>query len=230
MHATMSEMGRILVVDDEPQIRRVLRVALIREGYEVWDARRGDEALDLIRTEKFDLILLDINLPDTTGIEVCRAIRSGFGSKIIVLTVRGSESDKVAALDAGANDYVTKPFDTSELLARIRAHLRRHKAMTGDVFACDAFVVDFSARTVTRQNRKTHLSPKQCQVLRYLLENRDRSLSHRALLTAIWGPHYGEERMLLQAIIMQLRRKIEPDPKRPRYIVTIPWVGYRFDS
>jgi len=226
----MSEIGRILVVDDELQIRRVLRATLTAQGYEVWDARRGDEALNLVRAERFDLILLDINLPDISGIEVCRSIRTGFSVRIIMLTVRSSEKDKTAALDAGANDYMTKPFDTSELLARIRAHLRRPRVTTSDIFVCDAFVVDFSARIVTRQNTKTELLPKECQVLRYMLENRDRSLSHRALLQAIWGPDYGEQRVLLRAVIVQLRRKIEPNPRRPRYIVTIPWVGYRFDS
>jgi two-component system, OmpR family, KDP operon response regulator KdpE len=226
----VSEAGRILVVDDEPQIRRVLQATLCAEGYEVRQARRGDEALDLVRSERFDLVLLDINLPDMTGIDVCRSVRIGFGVKIIMLTVRGSESDKVAALDAGANDYVTKPFDTSELLARIRAHLRHQRAATSDVFVCEAFVVDFSQRTVTRQNTKAQLLPKECQVLRYLLENHDRSLSHRTLLKAIWGADYGEERELLRAVIVQLRRKIEPNPGQPRYIVTIPCVGYRFDS
>jgi two-component system, OmpR family, KDP operon response regulator KdpE len=147
-----------------------------------------------------------------------------------VLTVRSSETDKITALDAGANDYVTKPFDTSELLARIRAHLRRHRPAREEVFLSDDFTVNFSARTVTRQNTEVHLSPKEYQLLRYMLENRGTSLSHRRLLRAIWGPDYGEERTLLQAVVVQLRKKIEPDPKQPRYIVTIPWVGYRFEG
>lgn len=228
----MSESGRILVVDDEPQIRRVLRTTLIAEGYEVWDARRGDEALDLIRSEKFDLVLLDINLPDMAGIEVCREIRAGFDVVIIMLTVRARERDKVVAFDAGADDYVTKPFDILELLARIRAYLRRHRVRTGldrDLFIGDDMVIDFAQRTVTRRETKVRLSPKQCQLLRYLVSNRGKCLSHRTLLQAIWGSDYGEQTMLLQALVAQIRKKIEPDPSQPRYIVTIPWVGYQFN-
>ena len=226
----MSESGRILVVDDEPQIRRVLRASLIAHGYEVWDARRGDEALELVRTEDFDLILLDFNLPDASGVDVCREIRTGFNTPIVMLTVRGSEKDKVAALEAGANDYVTKPFDPQELLARIRAQLRRHRRTAQDeIFVCDDFVVDFTARTVTREGARQHLPPKQFQLLRFLLANRGKSLSHCALLQAIWGPDYGEETALLQAVIGQLRKKIERDPSHPHYIVTVPWVGYRFE-
>lgn len=226
----MSESGRILVVDGEPQIRRMLRTTLVAQGYKVWGARRGDEALELVRTERFGLILLDINLPDVTGIEVCRAIRSRFSAPIIVLTARDSEEDKIAVLDAGANDYVTKPFEVSELLARVRAHVRRYKVVTEDIFVCDEFVIDFSARAVTRQSRKIRLSPKEYQLLRYFLEHRGALLSHRKLLQAIWGPDHGEERILVQAVVMQLRKKIEPDPKHPRYITTVPWMGYRFEG
>jgi two-component system, OmpR family, KDP operon response regulator KdpE len=223
--------GRILVVDDDPQIRRVLRATLITEGHEVWDARRGEEALDTIRSEQFDLILLDINLPDMTGIEVCRAIRAGFDMAIIMLTVRSSERDKVAALDAGADDYVTKPFDSLELLARVRSQLRRHTAtagLTSDLFVSDDFIIDFAARTVTRQETKVRLSVKQYGLLRYLVSNRGKTVPHSTLLQAVWGPDYANETMLLQALIVQIRKKIEPDPSDPRYIVTIPWVGYQF--
>lgn len=225
----MSGSGRILVVDDEPQIRRVLRAALVGQGYEVWDARRGDEALDLVRTVKFDLILLDLNLPDMTGIDVCRQIRAGFNVPIVAVTVRSMEKDKVAALDAGANDYVTKPFETSELLARVRAHLRRKRPAVEHVFQIDDLTIDFAARAVTRQGIRLHLAPKEYQLLSFLFENRGKPVSHRTLLQAIWGPDYGEETTLLQAHIARLRKKIEPDPRRPRHIVTIPWVGYRFD-
>jgi two-component system KDP operon response regulator KdpE len=148
---------------------------------------------------------------------------------IIVLTVRTSEKDKVAALDAGANDFITKPFDAPEFLARVRAHLRRHLAARDEVFVSDSLVIDFAARTVVREGDRLRLTPKQFQVLRYLLDNRGKSLQHRALLQAIWGPDYGEETTLLHAVIAQLRKKIEPDPRHPRYIVTIPWVGYRFE-
>ena len=225
----MSGNGRILVVDDDPQIRRVLRTALVGQGYEVWDARRGDEALDLVRTVKFDLILLDLNLPDMSGVDVCRQVRAGFSVPIIALTVRSTEKDKVAALDAGANDYVTKPFDTSELLARVRAHLRRNRPPVEDVHTLDDLTIDFSARVVTRQGNRLHLAPKEYQLLAFLFENRGKPVSHSTLLRAIWGPDYGEETMLLQAHIARLRKKIERDPRHPRYIVTIPWVGYRFD-
>jgi two-component system, OmpR family, KDP operon response regulator KdpE len=227
----MSESRRILIVDDELLIRRVLRTSLVHQGYEVCDVRRGDETLDFIRSQKFDLVLLDINLPDMTGFEVCRRIRAGFDLGIIMLTVRTGEGDKVAALDAGADDYVTKPFDTSELLARIRANLRRHKeAFTpaSDLFRCDDFVVDFAEAIVTRREQKLRLSPKQCQLLRYLVSNRGKCLSHRTLLQAIWGPEYGDQPMLLQALIAQIRKKIEPDPSQPKYLTTVPHIGYQF--
>jgi two-component system, OmpR family, KDP operon response regulator KdpE len=228
----MSESRRILIVDDELLIRRALRTSLVYQQYEVCDARSGDEALDLVRSQRFDLVLLDINLPDMTGFEVCRRIRAGFDLGIIMLTVRTGEGDKVAALDAGADDYVTKPFDTPELLARIRANLRRHKdaaVSASDLFACDDFVVDFVEGTVARGEQKLSLSPKQCQLLRYLVFNRGKCLSHRTLLQAIWGPEYGEQLMLLQALIAQVRKKIEPDPSRPRYLTTIPRIGYQFN-
>jgi two-component system, OmpR family, KDP operon response regulator KdpE len=226
-----SESRRVLVVENEPHIRRVIKTVLVSKGYEVWDARTGHDALDLIRSEKLDLVLLEINLPDMNGVEVCREIRADFFMVVIVLTDRSSEKDKIAAFDAGADDYVTKPFAASELLARIRAHLRRRKQVPQtDVFACDDFVVDFADRHLTRQGKKIHLSPKQRQLLRCLVSDRGKPLSHRTLLRAVWGPDYGEETTLLHAQIVQLRKKIEPDPSHPRYIVTIPWVGYRFEG
>jgi two-component system, OmpR family, KDP operon response regulator KdpE len=227
----MSGNERILVVDDEPQIRRVIQTLLVSNGYQVWDARTGDEALELVHTEKFDLAILDINLPDKTGIDVCRQIRAGYNLGIVMLTVRTGEMDKIAAFNAGADDYVTKPFDAPELLARVRANLRRHRPSPGiDLFVCDDFVINFAERTVNRQEKKERLTLKQYQLLRFLVSSRGKPQSHRDLLRAIWGPDYSHETMLLRALIAQLRKKIEPDPSHPRYIVTIPWVGYRFDS
>jgi two-component system, OmpR family, KDP operon response regulator KdpE len=229
-YVTVGGNGRILVVDDDPHVCRVLRTILVKHGYEVWEAQTGDEALDSIRSEKFDLVLLDLNLPDLAGIELCREIRAVFDLVIIVLTARSNERDTVAVLDAGADDYVIKPFDASELLARIRAKLRRHRKAGSDLFTFNEVVVDFAKRTVSRRDKKMRLPPKQYQLLRYFVSHRGESLSHRTLLQAIWGPDYGEETGLLQAVIMQIRKKIEPHPAQPRYIVTIPWFGYRFDS
>lgn len=228
----MSESRRILIVDDELLIRRALRTTLVHQCYEVCDAQRGDETLDLVRSRRFDLVLLDFNLPDMTGVEICRQIRAGFDVAIIMLTVRTSERDKVAALDAGADDYVTKPFDTSELLARVRASLRHTVtiAPASDFFTSKDFIIDFVERTVTRREQKLRLSPKQCQLLRYLVSNRGKCLSHRTLLQAIWGPEHSEQPMLLQALIAQIRKKIEPDPREPRYLTTVPCIGYQFNS
>jgi two-component system KDP operon response regulator KdpE len=224
------EKGRILLVDDEPQICRVLCTVLAQQGFDVWCAGNGQRALDLVRSHNFDLILLDLNLPDTTGTELCRTIRTSFDTAIVILTVRGAEGDKIAAFDAGADDYVTKPFATSILLARIRANLRRPNAEEAlDLFTCPDLEINFSARTVTRQGQQARLPRKQYQLLRYLVCHQGESLSQRALLQAIWGSEHGEESGLLQVAISQLRQKIEPNPKLPRYIVTIPWFGYRFE-
>jgi two-component system, OmpR family, KDP operon response regulator KdpE len=227
----MGQSGRILVVDDDPQICRVLYAILVEHGFEALLVRRGDKALEFIRSEHFDLILLDLNLPDIPGSELCRAIRTVSEAVIIVLTVRSDEGDKVELLDAGADDYVTKPFDARVLLARIRANLRRHRPKDGlDSFVTHEVAIDFAARTVTREQKKMRLAPKEYQLLRYLVSHRGESLSHHALLQAVWGPDYSEESGILQVVIMQLRKKIEPDPDLPRYIVTIPWFGYRFES
>lgn len=229
----LTESGRILVIDDDPQIRRVLKTILVAQGYEVWVARNGSEALDLIRFEMFDLVLLDINLPDMPGTTVCREIRAAAADAIIVaLTVRSSEKDKLAAFDAGADDFITKPFDTGELLARIRAHLRGKREAAPARIEADDLVIDFADRTVMRpgnQVERLRLSPKQWQLLRYLASHRGKPLSHRCLLQAVWGPDYAEETMLLQALVARLRKKIEIDPNQPKHIATVPWFGYRFD-
>jgi two-component system, OmpR family, KDP operon response regulator KdpE len=225
----MSTGGNILVVDDEPQIRRVLRSTLSFRGYTISEAQSGEEALDLLRKLKPDLILLDVNLPGMSGVEACREIRRSSEAPIIMLTVRNAERDKVVALDAGADDYVTKPFGIEELLARIRASLRRHpSAETLPPFVSKDFSVDFEQRRVTVGGEDVHLAPKEFEVLRHLIINLGKPVSHRKLLQTIWGPEYGEETENLRVVINQLRKKIEKDPSEPRYILTEPWVGYRF--
>jgi two-component system KDP operon response regulator KdpE len=221
--------ANILVVDDEPQIRRVLRSSLSTRGYAITEAKTGEEALESLRKERPDLILLDMNMPGLGGIETCREIRRGSDAAIIMLTVRNAERDKVAALDAGADDYVVKPFGIEELLARIRAALRRY-APTDILppFVSKDLTIDFAARQVTARNQILHLTPKEYDVLKHLIANQGKPLTHRRLLQAVWGPDYGEERESLRVVINQLRKKIEADPARPKYIVTEPWVGYRF--
>jgi len=220
----------VLVVDDEPQIRRVLRTTLSSHGYAVIEARTGDEALEVIRGEHVDLILLDLNMPGRSGLEICREIRGASEVPIIMLTVRNSERDKVQALDAGADDYVVKPFGSEELMARIRATLRRAApAEALPSFASDDLSIDFEKRVVALKGQSVRLTPKEFDLLRYLVSNQGRPLPHRRLLQAVWGPDYGDETEYLRVFINQLRKKIEPDPHNPRYIHTEPWVGYRFD-
>ncbi len=219
----------ILVVDDEPQIRRVLRSTLSRQGYVITEAKTGEEALQSLRKERPDLVLLDMNMPGMGGIEACREIRRASDAPIIMLTVRNAESDKVAALDAGADDYVVKPFGIDELLARIRAALRRYAP--GDMspsFVSRDLTIDFEMRTVTVRDSVVHLTPKEYDVLKHLVANQGKPLTHRRLLQLVWGPDYGEETENLRVVINQLRKKIESNPARPKYIVTEPWVGYRF--
>jgi two-component system, OmpR family, KDP operon response regulator KdpE len=222
--------AKILIVDDEPQIRRVLRTTLSSQGYTVAEARTGDEALEQIRNERPDLILLDVNMPGISGLETCREIRSSSDIPIIMLTVRSSEHDKVQALDAGADDYVTKPFGSEELMARIRAGLRR-AAPTESLppFVSADLKIDFEKRAVSLKGEFVRLTPKEFELLRHLVANQGKAQGHRRLLQAVWGPDYGEETEYLRVFINQLRKKIEPDPKNPRYIHTEPWVGYRFD-
>ena len=230
-HASILEKaskGRILVVDDQAQIRRVLRTTLVANGYEVDDARGGQEALEKLREKKYDLILLDINMTDIRGTEVCRAIRSSSGVGIIMLTVRNSEADKVLALDAGADDYVTKPFSTSELFARIRSVLRRKMGDSPvQELRLKDVEVNFESRQVTVRNRKVHLTPKEFELLRCLAKNANKIVPHRELLREVWGPDYGNELGHLRAYMKQLRKKIELQPGKPQYLLTEPWVGYR---
>jgi len=223
---------RILVIDDEPQIRRIMRETLTGAGYEVDDARDGAEGLDKVREFHPDLVLLDMNMPEIGGIEVCKSIRADSNIAIIMLTVRKSDADKVAALDAGADDFVTKPFSTPELLARVRAALRRVPILSGSSTKMQFrdLVIDFGGRTVTRDARSTHLTPKELDVLRYLTQHANEAVSHRELLQSVWGPDYGDQVDYLRVVIKNLRKKVESDPEHPQYIKTEPWVGYRFDT
>ncbi len=224
--------GRILIVDDEPQIRRIMRVTLTGAGYEVDDAKTGEEGLTKLREFRPDLVLLDINMPAMGGLAACRAFRADSDAAIVMLTVHNTESAKVEALDAGADDFVTKPFSTPELLARIRAALRRvpttqsaiSRLLVGDL------TIDFAARTVSRGTSTAHLTPKELDLLRYLTQNANKAVPHRELLQAVWGPDYGDQVDYLRVFIKTLRRKIEPNPEVPQYITTEPWVGYRFNG
>jgi two-component system, OmpR family, KDP operon response regulator KdpE len=224
------KFGNILVVDDEPQIRRVMRTALASQGYTITEARSGEEALEKLRSEKPNLILLDINMPGMGGLAACHEIRSISDVPIIVLTVRSGEKDKVRALDAGADDYVVKPFGIEEILARIRAALRRSVAATDSPppFESKNLQVDFERRAVVVRGKVVRLTPKEFDLLRVLVANQGKPLTHRKLLQSVWGPDYGDEIEYLRTFINQVRKKIELDSANPRYILTEPWVGYRF--
>ncbi|HEY6291760.1 MAG TPA: response regulator transcription factor [Terriglobia bacterium] len=226
--------GRILVIDDEPQIRRVMRTTLVANGYEMAEARSGEAALEMLRDGRYDLILLDMNMPGLNGIETCRSIRASRRASdlaIIVLTVKSGEKDKVEALDAGADDYVTKPYSTPELLARIRAALRHTPLSSGVIprhLALEGVEIDFEARQVTIHGQQAHLTSKELDLLSYFVAHPNKVLTHRELLQAIWGPDYGDEYEYLRVFMNRLRKKVEPDPAKPRYLLTEPWAGYRF--
>ncbi|TAM81901.1 MAG: response regulator transcription factor [Acidobacteria bacterium] len=224
----------ILVVDDDPQIRRVMRTTLAAQGYRVDDVRNGSQAVEKISEGNYNLVLLDVNMPEMDGIEACRAIRSGgqgLDMAIVMLTVRSAEKDKIEALDAGADDYITKPFSTPELLARIRAALRRIPVPGLNLrqINLDKAQIDFESRRVLNSGREYRLTPKEFDLLAYLATHPNRILTHRELLQAVWGPDYGEETEYLRVFINQLRKKIEPQPSNPKYLLTEPWVGYRFN-
>src|ERR1700691_4296876 len=220
----------ILIVDDSPQIRRALRAILISHGFVVMDARTGEEALELIRKERVGLILLDVNLPDISGFETCREIRRTSAIPVIMITVRNSERDKVQAFDAGADDYIVKPFGSEELTARVRATLRRAGSEESPAFVSPDLQIDFERRTVSAKKRTVRLTPTEFELLRQLVTNEGKTLTHRWLLQAVWGPDYGEEVESLRVLVNQLRKKLEPDPSKPRYLLTDPWVGYRFEN
>jgi len=224
--------GRILVVDDDPQIRRTMKATLTARHYEVSDSRNGEEALNKLRSETYDLVLLDMNMPGTGGIETCRLIRSSSDIAIIMLTVNNTEKDKVEALDAGADDYVTKPFSMPELLARIRATLRRLPQAPDEAglqqLTLEGVEIDLPSRQVTVLGRTARLTAKEFDLLSYFLIRPNKTIAHRELLQAVWGPDYGDELEYLRVFVNRLRKKIEPDPSKPRFLVTDAWAGYRF--
>jgi two-component system, OmpR family, KDP operon response regulator KdpE len=225
----MSETGqRVLVVDDETSIRRYLRTALSAQGFKVSEAINGQEALNAAVANHPDVIILDLGLPDLDGVEVTRRIREWSETPIIILSVREAENDKIAALDAGADDYLTKPFGTGELMARMRVALRRQTHKPNEpIFQVDHLKMDISRRIVTLDENQISLTPTEYEILRLLLQNAGKVLTHRQLLRQVWGTAYESEMHILRVNISNLRRKIEPDPTRPTYIRTEPGVGYR---
>jgi two-component system KDP operon response regulator KdpE len=223
---------RVLVVDDEPQIRRFLRTSLHAHGYQIIEAASGEEAVTRAATEQPDIVILDLGLPDVDGQEVIRRIREWSDVPIVVLSVREREADKIEALDHGGDDYVVKPFGIGELLARIRTALRHRLQAEAEqpVFRAGALVVDLARRVVSVDGREVRLTPKEYDLLRVLVTHAGKVLTHQQLLRQVWGPAYLTETHYIQVYIRQLRRKIEPDPAQPQYILTEPGVGYRFLS
>jgi two-component system KDP operon response regulator KdpE len=223
-------MTRVLVVDDEPQIRRALSINLKARGYEVELAGSGEEALRRAASAHPDAVLLDLGLPGIDGTDVVRGLRGWTAVPIIILSVRDAERDKVAALDAGADDYVTKPFGIDELLARLRAALRRHQpAVEEPVIETKAFTIDLVASRVWRGANEVHLTPTEWQLVTHLVRNPGRLVTQQWLLQQVWGPEYSRETSYLRVYMAALRRKLEPDPSQPRYFITEPGMGYRFD-
>lgn len=227
----MTNRPRILLVDDEPALQRAVGPLLRSRGYDVEIAGTGREALDLFAAHPPELIVLDLGLPDLEGTEVCRRIRTQSAVPIVVLSARGAEADKVNALDLGADDYVTKPFGPEELLARIRVALRRvtsDEAVETGVLHAGALIIDYDRRRVVRDGVEIRLTPKEFDLLSLLARNHDRVLTHRAILKDIWGPNAVEQPEHLWTLVAQLRKKVEPDPTHPKYLLSEPWVGYRF--
>ncbi|HEV7701611.1 MAG TPA: response regulator transcription factor [Pyrinomonadaceae bacterium] len=226
----MRDVQKILVVDDEPQITRTLRHSFTAHRYDVRTAADGVAGLDVFHDWRPDLVITDLQMPEMGGIEFCKEVRKGSQVPIIVLSVRGEERMKVQALDAGADDYVTKPFGINELLARVRAALRRspNDADETSILEDGDFLIDPATRRVTVRGEDVHLTPKEFDVLAFLFRNRGKVVTHRTVLTAIWGSNSSEQSEYLRVFVGQLRKKIEKDPSKPAYILTEPWVGYRF--
>jgi two-component system, OmpR family, KDP operon response regulator KdpE len=221
---------RILIVDDEPNILGTVSTLLRARGYEVFSAMSGRAGLDAVERDRPDLIVLDLGLPDIDGVDVCRHVRVVSKVPILVLSARGAEGDKVGALDAGADDYVTKPFGAEELLARIRATLRRVESPSppSEPIVRGTLVIDRERFRVLRDGEELRLTPKEFELLAFLAQHPGRVLTHRAILKAIWGPHSVDQPEHLRVLIGSLRKKLEPNPSTPQYILTEPWVGYRF--
>jgi two-component system KDP operon response regulator KdpE len=230
MTVATAERSRVLVVDDEPQITRVLRTVLTSQGYQVQTAAEGEAALSNFNEWKPELVITDLYMPHMDGLELCRRIRAISGVPIIVLSVKGEERTKVEALDSGADDYVTKPFGMDELLARVRAALRR-SGSENEVEVIDAgdFRIDLSSRRVHARGQEVRLTPKEFDLFVYMARHPSRVITHRTLLEAVWGEASQEQPEYLRVFMGQLRKKLEPDPSNPRYLVTEPWVGYRFN-
>ena len=229
----MSEARRILVVDDEPQITRVLRTSLSSQGYDIRVANDGETALEILKDWSPDLVITDLSMPRMDGLELCRRLRSKSQMPILVLSVRGEERTKVQALDAGADDYVTKPFGMNELLARVRANFRRAPAeekAAGGVIQAGDFRIDLDAHTVSVRKRPVRLTPKEFDLLVHLARHAGKVVTHRALLAAVWGGQSTEQTEYLRVFINRLRKKLEPERESSSYIVTEPWVGYRVQS
>jgi len=231
--AAANEKPNILVVDDEPQITRVLKTTLASHGYSIRTAHDGDEAVQLMKDWPPDLVITDLRMPNMDGLALCRHVRAKSEVPIIVLSVRGEERSKVEALDAGADDYVTKPFSVDELLARVRAALRRasaaKKPQSDEVIEIGDFRVDLQGHSVHLKGQEVKLTPKEFDLLVYLARHPGKVITHRALLAGVWGATSTEQPEYLRVFVGHLRKKLEPEEKTPRYIVTEPWVGYRFN-
>ena len=230
----MSNQPRILVVDDEPQLIRVLRTGLKSRGYDVRAAADGLAGFESFNDWHPDLVITDLAMPNVDGLELCRRVRAVSQVPIIILSAKGEEKTKVAALDLGADDFVTKPFGIDELLARVRASLRRAKApplneATQTMLDSGDFHVDLESREITVRGKAIHLTPKEFDLLVYFIKHSGKVLTHRTLLAALWGGNYVEQNEYLRVFVGNLRKKIEPDAGSPRYILTEPWIGYRFN-